>query len=320
VIRAIVYCCIGIAALFYAWFRQRRTVSPLVLAPILLAVANTAYVQISQRPFPEPLKVSQTFDEVAYYADGSFGGQPSVVVNQLTRRLPGSQPVLWFTYESLFMALLLCCALFVGHRDYWRVVGAFTLAAAVGICCYRLFPACGPAYLLGDDCYYGTGTGCGYMVSGQPQVVDMELRFPRNAMPSLHMAWALLIWFFLRGRRRLEWIGLVYCFLIGLSTLAFGEHYLIDLCAAFPFALAVWAAFTDSFTARTRSRIAICSLVGYLLWIVTVRFFAEAFWRSPVFPWAAAVASTAIPAWVVLRSGTPSHDLSRSNARTVQFR
>ncbi|MGP8176147.1 MAG: hypothetical protein ACLP7O_16610, partial [Terracidiphilus sp.] len=34
----------------------------------------------------------------------------------------------------------------------------------------------GPAYLLGDDCFYGTGRACDYIVQ-TPQLTEMEFRF-----------------------------------------------------------------------------------------------------------------------------------------------
>ncbi len=60
---------------------------------------------------------------------------------------------------------------------------------------------------------------------------------PRNAMPSLHMTWALLaLWY---SPRRLLWASAVSVRLTALATVGLGEHYLIDLAAAVPFTWAV---------------------------------------------------------------------------------
>jgi membrane-associated phospholipid phosphatase len=65
---------------------------------------------------------------------------------------------------------------------------------------------------------------------------------PRDCMPSMHFAWALILAFNARLRwwRNCLW---VYAGLVGMSTIATGQHYLVDLIAAVPYALAVqWAA------------------------------------------------------------------------------
>jgi hypothetical protein len=60
-------------------------------------------------------------------------------------------------------------------------------------------------------------------------------------MPSMHFTWAALVAFNVRGRWRVPFAA--YAALMGLATVAGGEHYCVDVIAAVPFALAVqWAA------------------------------------------------------------------------------
>jgi|SRR5450756_786207 len=64
----------------------------------------------------------------------------------------------------------------------------------------------------------------------------------RNCMPSMHFTWALLLAFNARPRwwRNCLW---AYVGLIGMATIATGQHYLVDLIAAVPYALGVqWLA------------------------------------------------------------------------------
>jgi hypothetical protein len=96
-------------------------------------------------------------------------------------------------------------------------------AVAVGGCLcflfYFLFPAVGPAHF--------------DWVRGVPFPLN-----PLNCMPSMHFGWALLI-----AMNARSWplrCGLwCYAGLIALATIATGEHYLVDLLAAVPYALAV---------------------------------------------------------------------------------
>ena len=50
-------------------------------------------------------------------------------------------------------------------------------------------------------------------------------------MPSLHVAWALLVYWLWRSSRW-RWIVLAYLLLTMLATLGGGEHYLVDLAGS----------------------------------------------------------------------------------------
>jgi PAP2 superfamily len=68
-----------------------------------------------------------------------------------------------------------------------------------------------------------------------PSLPLESMRLARNAIPSLHSAWALLIWWstrYCRAWTRL--VATVFLALTPLATLGLGEHYLIDLVVALP--------------------------------------------------------------------------------------
>ncbi len=77
--------------------------------------------------------------------------------------------------------------------------------------CYALFPAVGPAY-------YDFASGVARYA-------------PRNCMPSMHFAWALLVAINARAKPLRVVFGIYAC-LIGVATIALGEHYVVDLFAA----------------------------------------------------------------------------------------
>jgi hypothetical protein len=96
-------------------------------------------------------------------------------------------------------------------------------AVAVGGCfCflfYFLFPAVGPAHF--------------DWVKGVPFPLN-----PLNCMPSMHFTWALLLAINARSKElRLALWG--YAGIIGVATVGIGEHYVVDLLAAVPYALVI---------------------------------------------------------------------------------
>ena len=87
---------------------------------------------------------------------------------------------------------------------------------------------------------------------------------PRNAIPSLHMTWPLLLFF--SCRRRIQKIGAsVLVLLTILATLGIGQHYLVDLVVAVPFALAIHAAFERDWS------IAGIGIGLTMVWLLTLR-------------------------------------------------
>ncbi len=136
-------------------------------------------------------------------------------------------------------------------------------------------------------------------------------------MPSLHMAWAVLLWWYARG---LSWwtrvIALAFVVFTILSTLGLGEHYFVDLVVAFPFALMIRALFLFSFPWRNKERASafLVGISGTFTWLGLLRFAMPFFWLWPVIPWAFA-AATIVVVWVqekrLLRDTQPGVEVTR---------
>ena len=112
---------------------------------------------------------------------------------------------------------------------------AMLLAGVVGPLFYAICPAAGPIYVFGDAFPFHP-----------PAVKAVPFAAPgltMNAVPSGHLAWALLLWWNSRPCQLGVRIGAGF-FLLGtaVATLTTGEHYLVDLVVAVPFAVAVDAA------------------------------------------------------------------------------
>jgi len=123
------------------------------------------------------------------------------------------KPVLWLLFIAYYYALPFgLCVVLAFADDARGMLRACVLAAILALPCYLLWPAVGPVWV-------GTALA------------------PRNCMPSLHVTWALLAWWY--APRWLRWPSAVLVALTGLATIGLGEHYLIDLVVAVPFTAAV---------------------------------------------------------------------------------
>jgi hypothetical protein len=269
------------------WFQLRRNLSCWTLAPAVLCVA---YVFFRAWVFGRTSATSSnTFDLYTLYADLSYDFNPSLWCNRWVERA-GLYPLVSVVYESLVLAIATTYALSLGRRGQpVRVVVVMVLAGFAGIEAYRLLPACGPVYLLGSECFTGElPATCAMVTAADLRPVELDQSFPRNAMPSLHVGWALLVcWicFAMCRRSRWRWLALAYLILTMLATLAGGEHYLVDLVASFPFSLAIWALCYPSGWDPQRVLTIAGSCLALIVWIAVIRFFPSLLWCSIVLPW-----------------------------------
>ena len=163
---------------------------------------------------------------------------------------------------------------------------AFLIAGPIGGILYNLFPALGPVHLFAERFPW------------QPLTTDQARRLLlepvplsglRNAIPSLHMGWTLMAWWYSRGLSIWE-RGLAFLFvaLTIFATMGTGEHYFIDLVVAFPFILFLQALCAVSLEWNDSRRLLpfVVGLMVPLVWLWTLRFEPHVFWYSPVIPWA----------------------------------
>jgi hypothetical protein len=171
---------------------------------------------------------------------------------------------------------------------------AFLITGPLGILFYNLFPACGPHGLFQQGFPFHPFP----MAQASRLLLEpMAIAGPRNAIPSLHLAWALLAWWYSRG---LSWFErlIVFAFLVitAFATLGTGEHWFVDLVVAFPFALMIQGLCAYSLSWKDGRRLAafFSGLLGTLAWLIMLRFGAKFFWTSPVVPWALAAATVVL--------------------------
>jgi hypothetical protein len=193
------------------------------------------------------------------------------------------------------LALVFAAKLRHGIGRAMPVMLAFLITGPLGLLLYNMLPACGPIHVFGP-----------LFPWHPPAIADvMRLKLEaiaiphaaRNAIPSLHMAWVLLVWWSSRNLKL--WIrGLSFVFLAftTVATMGIGEHYFVDIVVAYPFALMVVAlcCYTLPFSHPARRRAFLWSTFATLLWLAVLSFGTWLFWITPLLPWAMVIATVGV--------------------------
>lgn len=283
---------LGLRWLWSTGAERRQTYA--VLAP---GAAIVLFVLSAQRALSlANVLYAKTFDLYLYVFDGSLGFQPSFLMGRAMATSSILRVACLLTYISLpfMMALVYALRLPRGtERPSWDIITLFMLAGLGGWALYNVVPATGPIYVFTDSFPWRS-----LPYKSLPrlflELVPVNPDTPRNAIPSLHMAWALLLyWNTNKQSRRLRVFLAVYAVMTAVSTLGTGEHYFVDLVAGVPFALAVQAVVSpDRETGFSRRAVAASAgLALTMAWLLLVRFGTKTMLVSPLLPWTLVIAS-----------------------------
>lgn len=254
----------------------------------------------------------KTLDMYLLSFDASLRVQLSFVMGQVFALWPWLRFVALVFYVGLPVPIILVYAgrLVKFGTKAFSVMLAFLVTGPLGILFYNLFPACGPIHLAGRFFPFNplSVEQAGHLFLEAVPIVGF-----RNAMPSLHLAWTLLAWWASRG---LSWwersIVFIFFAMTIVATLGTGEHYLVDLVVAYPFALMVLAgcAYQVSWRDSHRVRAFLFGLVVTVAWLVALRYANRLFWTSPVVSWALVIATVAL-------TSIRQHEFDRSLSGTI---
>jgi hypothetical protein len=282
---------------------RERTLLLCGLIPLVLSVGSewmaSSLLELTEKLHPD------TLDLFLYYFDGSLGVQASFVLGRVFAHWMWLREISLIFYIGLPVPLTL---VYVRHllnkgKHALPVIAIFLITGPVGVIFYNLFPAAGPRHIFGQQFPFSplTDAQLSHLLL-QPT----PLHALRNAIPSLHMTWVLLAWWNSQGLSRLtRSIAFAFLAFTVLATLGTGEHYLIDLIVAFPFALMLQSLPT---LARRRREGIVPFLFGLstvLLWMTLLRFTPNFFWISPVIPWALSAATIMASIWLRRRLEPP---------------
>jgi hypothetical protein len=174
----------------------------------------------------------KVLDLYLFSFDASLHVQLAFVMGQMYSLWP------WFKTigTALYIGLPIPLAMvYSGHlvrnpRKVYPAMAAFLLTGPIGILFYNLFPALGPVHIfLQDFPWHPMNTLQASHLLREP----IAVKGVQNAIPSLHMAWVLLAWWYSRGLSVWErGIALTFVVFTAFATLGTGEHYFIDLVGA----------------------------------------------------------------------------------------
>ena len=222
--------CFGLASVWVAFVRMwldRRRIRDflgITAVPFAMVLINMAQkLTVASRP--------QVLDLYLYRFDGLLGFQGSFLIGRIAQEWPAFYRACFISYFSIAPALALMLALYLRRSEDFHVSVPWllVLSAVTGFILYNLFPAVGPAHVFDQFPRHEPAFSSALKLSNTDA--------PRNAMPSLHLVWAILLLWNLKGMGRLmRLFGLLFLSLTVVATLAVGEHYLVDLIVAVPFA------------------------------------------------------------------------------------
>jgi hypothetical protein len=236
----------------------------------------------------------RVLDLYLYSFDASLRAQLSFLMGQAYATWHRFGDAGMFIYIGLPVVLAMVVA---GHllqesKKAIPAIVAFLVTAPLGIIFYNLFPALGPRYIFGPRFPWNPLT---IEQAARLRLEPILAEGYRNAMPSLHIAWVLLAWWFSRGLSVWERaITMVFVIFTVFATLGSGEHYFIDLVVGFPFALFVYSLCAFPLGWTHKRKVALCLGLGLTLgWFAALRAGIKLFWVSPTLPWFACLATVA---------------------------
>ncbi|MGA7381467.1 MAG: phosphatase PAP2 family protein [Terriglobales bacterium] len=241
---------------------------------------------------------AKTLDLFAYAFDGALGFQPSFVLGRFLNTNPWLFPAVKVSYEGIVVAMAALYAGFMTRREkpLWELIELLFAPAMVGYLFFSVFPVCGPHYAFAVD-FPNAYLPYRMLHRLALESIPVLPAFPRNAVPSLHLTWALLIWLNTRGLPR--WARVAAAVLVAATvfdTLATGEHYLFDLIVSLPFTLWMQACMvrTVRFSSRERWLPALAGCAMFLGWLAIGRFGFHWMLISRYLIWTLAAASSAV--------------------------
>jgi len=212
---------------------QRRKIAFILALGLLMPLAHQVCL-FSQRLTTVH---ADTYDHRAFLVDASLGLNPAgAFANAHLLDFVSSGLMIGTIYTSLtfMMTLVVLWKVRLADRSWTQALAAFVLAGVLGTALYHFFPVAGPRFAFPD------GIPDPHSVSSAAAFLDQNV--VRNGMPSLHTGWAFLIMINAGGLPKWFRIATVaYLAAMLLATLATGQHYLVDLIVALPFAVAVQA-------------------------------------------------------------------------------
>lgn len=215
-----------------------------------------------------------TWDYLIYRADAAFGN----VATQIGILNVGATPLIQTFTVTVYAILVVALYALVGvamrqgqvaSLNVWRtLVLPFVLAGFL----YAFLPVTGPSYAF-LDMQFPLAMPDPLSVAASQVVVPPAYR---NGMPSMHLVGALSAWCLALGLRNRVAILMTSLLVLGTvwSTLATGEHYVLDLVVGLPYAAVLTVLLTFPQLLRNDTKMPLpfwLSAVTFVAWLLAIR-------------------------------------------------
>jgi hypothetical protein len=257
---------------------QQTPLAYLFMPLFIILSAYALYLTIALAPSVD--------DQLLYATDATLGFYPTFFMGKLFAVLSlWPQIIIYIIYATLPFAWA------VVYLNCYRTLKAepaslikeVLITALLGTAAYLIIPAYGPLNLLGSSWPWHTISALAH-----PSAIISNVIYPRNCMPSLHVVVAYLIWRHAQvSKPPMRIIFTLWLFILVLSTLMLGQHYLIDVIVAFPFVTFIRGICATSFPPTAAPRLQ-AILVGAGLccaWFLLISFGLPLLRLSPIIPW-----------------------------------
>jgi len=264
--------CAALLALFLNALATDGKAGQLFLQRFLSALVPPFFILLTPTFLDATVKLNpSTLDHFAYAYDRCLGGQLSFFLARLFAQVFWFEKASMFFYVTLPLAWALVYVSGLNKRGAiaLRVFHSFIISAVIANIVFHLFPCGGPKNFFGT-LFPNTLPVVEALVS---QV--MSALTPRNAVPSLHTTWVLLLWWNSRSQSlKTRTVTYLYLAFTLFATLGLGEHYLFDLIVAIPFAVSVQALcfYELPLTDNRRSRPLVVGILLFFLGLLFARF------------------------------------------------
>jgi hypothetical protein len=229
---------IGLAAVIYTAIRSLREPTPegfltgvYGIPAFILLLTPVHSLIISVTP--------HTLDPTLYRIDTAIFGELTFATGRLLANYSWIQVPSRWSYVALALVGSGLYGLALRGRTgtvrSWELLWSWAAAGVIGAIGYLLVPAVGPRFVFPEWPWH--------MPAATGTYATPLLPVPRNAMPSLHATWALLIcWGAREAPAWVKWLMAPWLVLTLLATVGAGGHYAIDVAAALPLTwVAAWA-------------------------------------------------------------------------------
>lgn len=239
----------------------------LILFMTLLGVSTNSALEIIQ--FARPA----TYDVIAYKIDQAYLGLQPAIALWFDTSAESFKAVVYSVYAMLTLCLFMTFAMIVreGNAERYHIVRTIAVPFGVAFICYMIVPISGPIYAFGADQLVGNLPSPS-LFTAQPEIIPPAAR---NGMPSMHFTGAFMIWLLTATLQRkiYFYLATVFLALTVVATIGLGEHYILDLIVAMPFAIALSLVLISPqgwFAKKSTQMVWGSAVVTFAFWMISI--------------------------------------------------